>query len=125
MPERKMSYDEKVKIMTMAKDGKPVREIASQMNRSKSANCQLLRRSCHLPAGVTPPDKPVPGRPKKIDRGTLRRIKIALIKNPWLTAAELKNKFQNELKMYLQEQYSVAVNSTFRCQFVRPPKSPY
>ena len=98
MTGKRISYAEKVKIMTMAQDGEPVREIASQMNRSKSAICRLLRRSRHLPAGVTPPDKPVPGRPKKIDRGTLRRIKIALIKNPWLTAAELKNKFQNELK---------------------------
>ena len=65
-------------------------DICARLKCEKTAVCATFTRSSPLCTNLTPPHKRVPGRPNKVPTKTWRYIKLELLKNPWLTAYELK-----------------------------------
>ena len=91
---KRMSHDERVRVIECWKQGDPLREISARFNRSKSTIYRLLCRAKALPDGAVPDPIKASGRPRKLTKGLLRLIKLQLLKNPWLTAAEIKNFYE-------------------------------
>ena len=98
MPNNRMSHDERVRIIECRKQGDTLMDISTRFSRSKSTICRLLSRAKGLPEEVVPDPIKASGRPRKLTNGLLRLIQLQLIKDPWLTAAELKNFYEKELK---------------------------
>ena len=97
MPGKRIDCTERRLILDAISRGDPIHKIAREFGRAKSSISRLLQRVRAPPPGTVPPLKPIPGRPIKISVRLLRRIKITLMKHPWLTAAELKNIYYEEL----------------------------
>ena len=98
MPGKRMSREERSRVLECARVGEPLRDICARFNRAKATILRLLKRAKHMPLDYVPPPKHASGRPRKLGKGMLRLMKLSLLKNPWLTAAEIKNMYPKELK---------------------------
>ena len=121
---KRMSHDERVRVIECWKQGDPLREISARFNRSKSTIYRLLRRAKALPDGAVPDPIKASGRPRKLTKGLLRLIKLQLLKNPWLTAAEIKNFYEKELKdvsiRSIQRRCRLDLGMPIRCASKKP-----
>lgn len=90
MRKKRLNQEEKARILALHEANVGWREISERTGRSKSAIFALLQRAKKLPAGTVPPPTPVPGRPRKTTPTTDKLIRREIIKNPRMTALELK-----------------------------------
>ena len=93
MPGKWLTLEDKVRILDAYKNGNTMKEIAEEFRRSYSTIWRLLKRSRQLAPGMVPTFVASPGRPRKLTFGMLRILKLALIKNPFMTAGELKHRY--------------------------------
>lgn len=83
---------------TLREEEVSIIEICSQLVRGKTTVKRLLSASRHLLPNEVPTHKTRPGAKKKTSKSTDRHIVIALKKVPHLTAQQLKEIYNEELK---------------------------
>ena len=66
------------------------KEISSRTGRGESTIRCLVATARGLPPNVVPPRKPVPGKPRKTSKCTDNILRREKLKNPEITAGELK-----------------------------------
>ena len=90
MPGKRLTTEEKARILALHEENVGWKEICDRTGRGKSAVFELLREAKTLPPGCIPPTKSVSGRPRKTSAVTDKLIRREVIKNPRITARELK-----------------------------------
>ena len=89
MPGKFLSDVEKAQILTMMKENVPFVEIARRTQRGL-ATIRLKSAALAQPCRTIPKNKPITGRPRKTSKATDTLMRRELLKNPRLTASELK-----------------------------------
>ena len=98
MPRSELSDVEKSRILTLREENVTIAEIVRRTGRSRSAIMRLLAAARSLPPGTIPTTKKRPGRKRKTSQLTDRLLKLAVTRNPRLTARELKLMYPMLLK---------------------------
>lgn len=86
-----LSAVEKARIIAWRDENVTIKDICARSARGKTSVMKVLSEAKGLPPGGLPVRKPRSGRPRSTSKGTDKLIKREVLKNPRLTAAELKN----------------------------------
>ena len=84
-----LSREEKACILAWKTENVSTKEISSRTGRGESTIRRLVATARGLPPNV-PPRKPVPGRPRKTSKCSDNILRRETLKNPEITAGELK-----------------------------------
>jgi len=90
MGPKNLTDQEKARILAFHEENVPVKEICRRTGKGKTAVYSLISRAKNLPPNEVPPRQSVPGRPRKTSPTTDKLIKRAVLKNPKITARQLK-----------------------------------
>lgn len=90
MPHTYLTQEEKARILAWRQEKVKIKEIVRRSGRAKSTVMALLAAASGLPPDVCPQYKPIPGRPRKTTKGTDNLLRREVLKNPRLTASQLK-----------------------------------
>lgn len=94
---------EKARILALHEEKVSIVEICRRTGRSKSTILRLISAARNLSPGEIPVHKPLPGQPRKTSKATDHLLKRAVLKNPRITAVELKSMYPSLLgKMSLR-----------------------
>jgi transposase len=89
---RKLSFENKARILAWKEDGVSAAEIAERLGRHRSSILGLLAKAKSLPSRSIPARKKGSGRPPIITKHGLKCIERYVRKNPWATAGDIKEK---------------------------------
>ena len=98
MGRKKLSIEEKTRILTLLEEGIPVSRISMDLHVSRQAIYDLKRVAAQQPPGTTPPRKVGTGNKKKITERSKVLLRREVLLNPSITAATLKKMHSNVLK---------------------------
>ncbi|KAG7159114.1 putative Transportin-3-like 2 [Homarus americanus] len=90
MGPRNLTDEEKARIMAWELDNVPLSEICRRTGRENFTIKRLVAAACGLPPNVIPPYKTYHGRPRKTTEGTDNFLQREVLKDPRITAAQLK-----------------------------------
>lgn len=97
MAPKNLTESEKARILAYHEENVSVKEICRRTGKGKTAVYNLISRAKNLPRNEVPPRKSVPGRPRKTSPTTDKLIKRAVLKNPKITAKQLKQAYPSIL----------------------------
>ena len=90
MAPNNLSAEEKARNLAWKYENVPTKEIARRTGRGESTIRRLISTARGLPSNVVPPRKPASGRPRKTSAVTDALLRREVLKNPKITAGELK-----------------------------------
>lgn len=93
-----LSTEEKARILAWKAENVSTKEISRFAGRGESTIRRLVATARDLPPNVVPPRKPVPGRPRKTSKATDNLLRRESLKDPEITAGELKRSHPNLLQ---------------------------
>ena len=85
-----MNDIQKAKAIAWYQEHVKQEDIANRLKVSKSAVERLIAKYKRVPVYLIPKRKSGSGRPKKITKGDIQKIKKAIEKNPMMTSKDLK-----------------------------------
>ena len=87
---RRLSMEEKAKIIAWKSEGVQSTAIAARLGRHRASIDRLLARAATMEEGTVPERQKGAGRPRKLDKTILAIIKRQATKYPGMTAADIK-----------------------------------
>ena len=91
MPGKQLTYTQKAVALCMIENGKTNREVAEKFSISVRTVQNLRARAKSLKSGeLAPKRKEGSGRPQKLSSANLKKMKKAVVKDPFLSARKLK-----------------------------------
>ena len=85
-----LSQEEKARILAWKTENVSTKEISRHTGQGESTIRRLVATARCLPLSIVPPQKPVPGRPRKTSKHTDYILQCETLNNPEITAGELK-----------------------------------
>lgn len=98
MTRKPLTDAEKGRILGLREEKVPIKEICKRTRRAKSTIMSLLAKARTLPPNEIPAHKPRLGVKRKTSKTTDRLLKNAVMKNPRITARQLKEMYPDLLK---------------------------
>ena len=92
MPKSYLTTEERSRILALREGGMLIKDIVAATGRSKSCILNLLRLARHLEPGELPLIRRRPGRRPVVGLKTWKLVKLDLLRNPFLTAFEVKER---------------------------------
>ncbi len=89
---RKLSFEDKARILAWKEDGVSVAEIADRLGHHRSSILRLIAKAKSLPPRSIPARKKGSGRPPIIIKHGLKYMERYVRKNPWANASDIKEK---------------------------------
>lgn len=86
-----LNNEEKARILSWIDEKIPIKEICLRSRRSERTIFRLKNASRDVPKFTVPSHKPIPGRPRLTSKETDKLLRREVLKNPRLTASELKS----------------------------------
>ena len=86
-----LKSDEKARIIAWREENVSIKKICRRSGRNKATVMRLLAAARGLPPNIVPEHKIIAGRPRKTTEATDKLLKREVMKNPRVTAGQLKS----------------------------------